>query len=41
MTSRNYTNHHHLEALEKRVPVFDGAMGTTLQMQIRDMNNDQ
>src|SRR5512137_273117 len=31
MTSRNYTNRRYLEALEKRVLVFDGAMGTNLQ----------
>ena len=29
--TRNYTNRRYLDALEKRVLVFDGAMGTTLQ----------
>jgi 5-methyltetrahydrofolate--homocysteine methyltransferase len=31
MNSRNYTNRRYLDALEKRVLVFDGAMGTNLQ----------
>ena len=30
---RNYTNRKYLDALEKRVLVFDGAMGTSLQKQ--------
>jgi 5-methyltetrahydrofolate--homocysteine methyltransferase len=33
MTSRKYTNHRYLDALEKKVLVFDGAMGTSLQVQ--------
>jgi 5-methyltetrahydrofolate--homocysteine methyltransferase len=30
---RKYTNQHYLEALEERVLIFDGAMGTSLQQQ--------
>ncbi len=30
---RQYTNHRYLDALEKKVLVFDGAMGTNLQLQ--------
>ncbi|WKZ36107.1 MAG: methionine synthase [Anaerolineales bacterium] len=30
---RQYTNHRYLDALEKKVLVFDGAMGTSLQLQ--------
>src|SRR5512147_476719 len=33
MTNRKYTNRRYLEALEKKVLVFDGAMGTSLQVQ--------
>ncbi|MGE5250818.1 MAG: methionine synthase [Bacteroidota bacterium] len=33
MTERNYTNRRYLDALEKKVLVFDGAMGTSLQAQ--------
>ncbi len=33
MTSRIYTNRRYLDALEKKVLVFDGAMGTSLQTQ--------
>jgi 5-methyltetrahydrofolate--homocysteine methyltransferase len=33
MTSRTYTNRSYLDALEKKVLVFDGAMGTSLQNQ--------
>ncbi len=33
MTNRNYTNRRYLDALEKKVLVFDGAMGTSLQLQ--------
>jgi 5-methyltetrahydrofolate--homocysteine methyltransferase len=33
MTERNYTNRTYLDALEKKVLVFDGAMGTSLQNQ--------
>lgn len=33
MTNRKYTNHRYLDALEKKVLVFDGAMGTSLQVQ--------
>ena len=33
MTERKYTNHSYLDALEKKVLVFDGAMGTSLQLQ--------
>ncbi len=33
MTERKYTNRRYLEALEKKVLVFDGAMGTSLQVQ--------
>ena len=33
MTQRNYTNRRYLDALEKKVLVFDGAMGTSLQLQ--------
>ncbi|HEX6269613.1 MAG TPA: methionine synthase [Anaerolineales bacterium] len=33
MTERKYTNRKYLEALEKKVLVFDGAMGTSLQVQ--------
>jgi len=33
MTQRKYTNRSYLDALEKRVLVFDGAMGTSLQLQ--------
>ena len=31
--TRTYTNHAYLDALEKRVLVYDGAMGTNLQIQ--------
>ncbi len=33
MTTRKYTNRRYLDALEKKVLVFDGAMGTSLQLQ--------
>lgn len=33
MTKRKYTNRRYLDALEKKVLVFDGAMGTSLQLQ--------
>jgi 5-methyltetrahydrofolate--homocysteine methyltransferase len=33
MTNRKYTNRRYLDALEKKVLVFDGAMGTSLQTQ--------
>jgi len=33
MTNRNYTNRRYLDALETKVLVFDGAMGTSLQNQ--------
>ena len=33
MTQRKYTNRRYLDALEKKVLVFDGAMGTSLQLQ--------
>src|SRR5512142_1802195 len=33
MTDRKYTNRRYLDALEQRVLVFDGAMGTSLQAQ--------
>jgi 5-methyltetrahydrofolate--homocysteine methyltransferase len=33
MTPRTYTNRRYLDALEKKVLVFDGAMGTSLQIQ--------
>src|SRR5512139_3777532 len=33
MTERKYTNRRYLDALEKKVLVFDGAMGTSLQAQ--------
>jgi 5-methyltetrahydrofolate--homocysteine methyltransferase len=33
MLTRNYTNRRYLDALEKKVLVFDGAMGTNLQAQ--------
>ncbi len=33
MTQRKYTNRSYLDALEKKVLVFDGAMGTSLQNQ--------
>jgi 5-methyltetrahydrofolate--homocysteine methyltransferase len=33
MTNRSYTNRRYLDALEKKVLVFDGAMGTSLQNQ--------
>ncbi|MEO8355863.1 MAG: homocysteine S-methyltransferase family protein, partial [Chloroflexota bacterium] len=33
MTRRKYTNRKYLDALEKKVLVFDGAMGTNLQVQ--------
>ena len=33
MTQRKYTNRRYLDALEKKVLVFDGAMGTNLQNQ--------
>src|SRR5512147_49279 len=33
MTERKYTNRRYLDALEKKVLVFDGAMGTSLQVQ--------
>jgi 5-methyltetrahydrofolate--homocysteine methyltransferase len=33
MTQRQYTNRRYLDALEKKVLVFDGAMGTSLQLQ--------
>ena len=32
--SRTYTNRRYLDALQERVLVFDGAMGTSLQMQM-------
>src|SRR5512143_3195591 len=31
--NRKYTNHRYLDALEKKVLIFDGAMGTSLQVQ--------
>lgn len=31
--NRTYTNRHYLDALEQKVLVFDGAMGTSLQLQ--------
>ena len=33
MTQRKYTNRKYLDALEQKVLVFDGAMGTSLQNQ--------
>ena len=33
MTDRKYTNRRYLDAIEQRVLVFDGAMGTSLQLQ--------
>ncbi|HEX2696286.1 MAG TPA: homocysteine S-methyltransferase family protein, partial [Anaerolineales bacterium] len=33
MTERKYTNRRYLDALEKKVLVYDGAMGTSLQNQ--------
>ena len=33
MTQKKYTNRKYLDALEKKVLVFDGAMGTSLQKQ--------
>ncbi|MEW6085628.1 MAG: methionine synthase [Chloroflexota bacterium] len=33
MSNRKYTNRRYLDALEKKVLVFDGAMGTSLQLQ--------
>ena len=33
MTERKYTNRSYLDALEKKVLIFDGAMGTSLQTQ--------
>src|SRR5512135_3452331 len=33
MPDRKYTNRRYLDALEQRVLVFDGAMGTSLQVQ--------
>ncbi len=33
MTNRKYTNRRYLDVLEKKVLVFDGAMGTSLQLQ--------
>lgn len=33
MTNRKYTNRKYLDALEQKVLVFDGAMGTSLQVQ--------
>jgi 5-methyltetrahydrofolate--homocysteine methyltransferase len=33
MTNRKYTNHRYLDALNERVLIFDGAMGTSLQAQ--------
>ena len=33
MTNRKYTNRKYLDALKKKVLVFDGAMGTSLQVQ--------
>jgi 5-methyltetrahydrofolate--homocysteine methyltransferase len=33
MTERKYTNRRYLDALEKKVLIFDGAMGTSLQLQ--------
>ena len=33
MTKRKYTNRRYLDALQKRVLIFDGAMGTSLQAQ--------
>src|SRR5512141_785633 len=33
MTERKYTNRKYLDALEKKVLVYDGAMGTSLQVQ--------
>ncbi|MFN8399498.1 MAG: methionine synthase [Anaerolineales bacterium] len=33
MTQRKYTNRRYLDAMEKKVLVFDGAMGTSLQLQ--------
>lgn len=33
MTQRKYTNRRYLDALEKKVLIFDGAMGTSLQVQ--------
>src|SRR5512138_3149719 len=33
MTNRKYTNRRYLDAIEQKVLVFDGAMGTSLQLQ--------
>ena len=33
MTQRKYTNRKYLDAIEQKVLVFDGAMGTSLQVQ--------
>ena len=33
MTQRTYTNRKYLDALNERVLIFDGAMGTSLQLQ--------
>src|SRR5665648_153674 len=33
MIKRKYSNHRYLDALQKRVLIFDGAMGTSLQAQ--------
>src|SRR5574339_588900 len=33
MTKRKYTNRRYLDAIEQKVLVFDGAMGTSLQLQ--------
>ena len=33
MSEREYTNRRYLDALEKKVLIFDGAMGTSLQAQ--------
>src|SRR5512140_3723891 len=33
MTNRKYTNRKYLDAVDKKVLVFDGAMGTSLQVQ--------
>ncbi|HEX7541227.1 MAG TPA: homocysteine S-methyltransferase family protein, partial [Anaerolineales bacterium] len=39
MTTRTYTNRRYLDALEKKVLVFDGAMGTSLQNQHLTVEN--
>ncbi len=44
MTQRTYTNRRYLDALAKKVLVFDGAMGTSLQLQnltARDFGGEQ